>query len=283
MRRLNDGGGYNRAMNAPIPARTETYSPIGHAFFLDTISGEIRANGGLEVTGTNVFTNGKGTQMVGYTGVKHSRLETDPDFGLEMMIGYKNSYDKSMSAGLAAGINVMVCGNGVVTGDMLSFIRKHTGTIQEELVEKTRQAIVIMKDGFSNLVLEIDIMKDYNLTAKQKAELMGVMYFEEGMVTPNQLSIVKKEMTDSEHFGGNTLWDLYNNVTESFKSSHPIRHIEDHVKLHTFMKGVAGITADIETADEGFGIETEENVGITTEAPSSVLQVGNVDPIDGRN
>jgi len=256
MRRLNDGGGYNRALNAAIPARTETYSPIGHAFFLDTISREIAAHGGLEVTGTNVFTNMNGQKMVGYTGVKHVGLESDPDFGLEMMVGYKNSYDKSMAAGLAAGASVMVCGNGIVSGDMLSFVRKHTGTIQEELVEKTKEAITAMKDGFSNLVLEIDIMKDYNLTAKQKAELMGVMYFEENMVTPNQLSVIKHEMTKSEHFTGNTLWDLYNNVTESFKSSHPLRHIEDHMKLHTFMSGVAGITADVEASGSTEGLET---------------------------
>jgi len=241
MRRLNDGGGYNRALNAPIPARTATYSPIGHAFFLDIISEEIRASGELELTGTNVFTNLNGQKMVGYTGVKQRRMETDPDFGLEMMIGYKNSYDKSMAAGLAAGASVMVCSNGIVSGDMLSFKRKHTGTIQEELAEKAREAITAMKDGFSNLVLEVDIMKDYNLTAKQKAELMGVMYFEENMVTANQLSVIKREMTKSEHFTGDTLWDLYNNITESFKSSHPLRHIEDHMNLHTFMKGVAGI------------------------------------------
>lgn len=138
----------------------------------------------------------------------------------------------------------MICSNGCIGGDMVSFRRKHTGTIQEELADKAKEAIKSMKDGFSKLVLEIDIMKDFELTAKQKAEIMGVMYFEEDMVTPNQLSVIRKEMKDSEHFKGDSLWDLYNNVTESFKSSHPLNHIEDHVKLHKFMSNIAGIVPE---------------------------------------
>ena len=104
-RRINDGSGHSRAMNAPVPARTASYSPISHTFFLDTISREIgEGAGGLEVTGQNVYSNMNGQKMVGYTSVKYRGLENDPDFGLEMLLGYKNSYDKSMAAALAAGI-----------------------------------------------------------------------------------------------------------------------------------------------------------------------------------
>jgi hypothetical protein len=260
-RRLNDGAGYQRAMAATIPARTETYSPIGHSFFLDSISREINADTGLQVVGQRIYSSLSGNKLVGYTTVKHRGMESDPDFGLEMLLAYKNSYDKSMAAAIAAGINVMVCGNGVVAGDMLSFTRKHTGTIQEELVEKVKEAVIAMKEGFGNLVLEIDIMKDYQLSQKQKAELMGVMYFEENMVTPNQLSVIKKEMDESDHFRGDSLWDLYNNVTESFKSSHPLHHIEDHMKLHQFMTGVAGINP-LEIGEGAAGESMDERMGV---------------------
>lgn len=271
-RRLNDGAGFSRAMNANVPARTETYSPIPHSFFLNTISREINGDRGLEVTGQRAYSNLNGHKLVGYTTVQHRGMESDPDFGLEMMMGWKNSYDKSMAAALAAGINVMVCGNGVVAGDMLSFTRKHTGNIQEELSIKVKEAINAMKEGFGNLILEIDIMKDYQLTAKQKAELMGVMYFEENMVTPNQLSVIKKEMEQSEYFKGNTLWDLYNNVTESLKFSNPLNHIEDHMKLHEFMCGVAGISP-LEIGED------HEDTGEGVEAPIDILPGGAGDPV----
>jgi len=257
------------ALSAPVPARTETYSPIPHSYFINTIREQIEV-AGLRVTSNRVYTNRNGNKLVGFTSVKYRGIETDPDFGLEMMLGYKNSYDKSMAAGIAAGLNVMVCGNGVVDGDMLSFRRKHTGSIQEELTEKTQEAIMAMRGGFGPLVLEIDIMKDYQLNQKQKAELMGIMYFEEEMVTPNQLSIIKKEMKESPNFRGNTLWDLYNNVTESLKTSHPLNHIEDHQNLHKFMCDVAGISSleiDEEHADEGFGVEAADTGGLEQYPP----------------
>jgi hypothetical protein len=240
-RRINNDGGYSRAMNALVPARTESYSPVPHSYFLETVQNVIGARGDLEVTGNRIYTNLNGEKLVGFTTVKFRGMEVDPEFGLEMMLGYKNSYDKSMAAALVAGASVMICSNGCIGGDMLTFKRKHTGTIEEELVEKTALAVNCMRDGFANLVLEVDIMRDYALTPRQKAELLGIMYFEEDMVSPNQLSIIKKEIINSNHFRGNTLWDLYNNVTESLKSSHPLSHIEDHIKLHRFMCGVAGI------------------------------------------
>ncbi|KKM23614.1 hypothetical protein LCGC14_1613430 [marine sediment metagenome] len=295
-RRLNDGAGYGRAMNALVPARTETYSPIPHSFFLDTVSVEINNSRGLEVTGQRIYTNMNGHKLVGFTSVKHKGMESDPDFGLEMMIGYKNSYDKSMSAALVAGVSVMICSNGLIGGDMVTFTRKHTGTIQAELREKVKEAITAMRDGFSKLVLEVDIMRDYQLTPKQKAELMGVMYFEENMVTPNQLSIIKNEMKESPYFKGDSLWDLYNNVTESFKTSHPLSHIEDHIKLHSFMIDVAGINS--EEINEVINADGEMNIGDNPFESTNVdgdegiryvnpvhhiQHVGGVDPIDGRN
>jgi len=229
-------------MSALVPARTETYTPIPHSYFLNTIREQIESSG-MEVTRNNVYVNFNGNKLVGFTSVKFRGVETDPDFGLEMMLGYQNSYDKSMVAALVAGLNVMICSNGCIGGDMLTFKRKHTGTIEQELVQKTREAITSMRDGFSHLVLEVDIMRDYELTPKQKAEIMGVMYFEKELISPNQLSIVKREMKESPHFRGNTLWDLYNNVTESLKTSHTLNHIKDHIALHKFMCDVAGINS----------------------------------------
>jgi len=265
MRRTYDNAGYQRAMTALIPVRTDSYSPIAHSYFLDTITAEVNdLASGLEVTGSRIYTSLDGQKLVGFTTVKHRGMEADPDFGLEMMLAYRNSYDKSMAAAIVAGASVMICGNGIIVGDMVTFKRKHTGAIAEELKEKTQLAITSMRDGFENLTLQVDIMKDYNLTQKEKAEIMGVMYFEENLISPNQLSIVKKEMRESEHFRGDTLWDLYNNVTESLKRSHPLTHINDHIKLHDFMADVAGFAP-------------EEDAGET------LPPQGATDPIDGRD
>jgi hypothetical protein len=265
-RRSRDAA-FDIAMKALIPPRTDTYSPIAHSDFLQVLRNKIEENR-MTIVGDMYYTNMNGNKLVGYYHIEDNNVKTDPEFGIQMMMGFKNSYDKSMTAALAAGANVMICSNGMISGDMVRFTRKHTGTIFEELQLKMNQAVTTMREGFGKLTIEVDLMKDFELTPRQKAEVLGVMYFEKGIVTPNQLSVIKKEITDSEHFKGNTVWDLYNNITESLKDSHPIRHIEDHIKLHDFMTEVAGINVQFE---ESLVDEPINN------------PVGYVDPIDGRN
>lgn len=258
--RIYNNAGYQAARTALVPAATDSYSPIPHSYFLDDLARQINETQGLQVRDRRIYTNLAGTKLVGFFPIQHYGIESDPRFGLEMMIGFKNSYDKSMAAALAAGANVIVCGNGVVAGDMLSFKRKHTGAIAEELREKATQAIQSMVEGFSILLSQVDIMQNYVLTQRDKSEILGVLYFEENIVKPNQLSIIKKEMYESLYFRGDTLWDLYNNVTESLKRSHPMTHIEDHIHLHNFMCDIANITAT-EDVEADYGKEADENFG----------------------
>lgn len=233
---------YLRAVSVPIPARTQSYSPISHASLIDSIT-RVLEEQKLVTTKRDIYLNQDGKKLVGYNHVIREYINDNDE--LTMMIGYKNSYDKSMSVGLAAGANVIVCGNGIVSGSLLQFRRKHTGSAPEELQNKIIEAITLMKSGFNTIKVEVDLMKKYDLTRKEKAELLGVMYFEEELMTPTQLSIIKKELETSEHFRGNTLWDLYNNVTQSLKTSHPLHHIEGHIRLHRFMSGLIGTEVEV--------------------------------------
>jgi hypothetical protein len=180
------------ALRAPLPIRTDTYSPVGHRDFIDLLKEKIERSD-MDVTGSKYYVNMHGTKLVGYYHIRDAIMDIGRDLGIEMMIGFKNSYDKSMSAALAVGANVMVCGNGMIFGDLMTFRRRHTGTIREELIEKMQGAINSLRDSFGRLALDVDIMKEYELTPQQRAEVLGVMYFENDIVTPNQLSVVKND------------------------------------------------------------------------------------------
>ena len=236
-----------RALAAPIPARTTTYSPVSHAEIIEAIRNNARAND-LKIVRDRMYSNGFGSRVVGFFDVEDG-TEFGNHHGLKMMFGYRNSYDKSMSVAFVAGASVWICGNGLISGDLMSFKRKHTGTVAQELGEKIQIGVDRMRSDFGRLNMEVDVMKNYSLTPRQKAEILGVMYFERNLVTPSQLSIIKNELTQSEHFKEDNAWSLYNNVTESLKKSHPVEIIQDHIKLHSFMKEITGMT-ETETVDE---------------------------------
>jgi hypothetical protein len=229
-----------RALDAPIPVQTTTYSPVSHGEIFDQIATQLVANN-LASLRNRVHINGNGGRMVGFVDVEPEN-EFGKQHGLKMMLGYRNSYDKSMSVGFAAGASVWICGNGIISGDILSFRRKHTGSVSQELNNRITDGINLMKNEFMQLNMEVDVMKGFNLTQRQKAEILGVMYFERNLVTPTQLSIVKHELTQSPHFKEDNAWSLYNNVTEALKKSHPVDIIPDHIKFHRFMREMTGIT-----------------------------------------
>lgn len=231
----------DRAMRAEIPLQTESYSPVPHSIFIDSLAAKlIQANYTLE--NMRMYSNLSGTQVVGFYDVFRNDDLLPSDFGFRMSIGFKNSYDKSMTAALAIGAKVIICQNGMISGDLITFKRKHTGTIMQELQEKIQQSVQSLDSTFARLVADANIMANYELTQRQKAEILGVMYFEEELVTPRQLSIVKEELDRSQFFKGDSLWDLYNHVTVALKTSPARRYIEDHIRLHDFMSDIAGIS-----------------------------------------
>jgi hypothetical protein len=245
-----------KALSAPIPARTDTYSPVTHAEIIEAMKSRLKHNN-LSVEKNRVYSNSHGTRVVGFFDVIDGS-ELGKEHGMQMMLGYRNSYDKSMSVAFAAGATVWICENGCISGDLLAFRRKHTGTVASELADKIQTGIDRMRDDFGRLLIEVDIMKNYSLTPRQKAEILGVMYFERNIVSPTQLSIVKHELKHSHNFKEDNAWSLYNNVTESLKRSHPITIIPDHIKVHGFMKEMCGMSAvgslpetDVESTVEG--------------------------------
>jgi hypothetical protein len=66
-------------------------------------------------------------------------------------------------------------------------------------------------------------MKLKLLDKRQMAELAGRMVIEEKILTANQMSELKKEIYQSEHFTGNTLWDFYNHGLQALKKATPPR------------------------------------------------------------
>ena len=79
-------------------------------------------------------------------------------------------------------------------------------------------------------------MKEIDITKKTCSELLGRMYIEEKMITSTQLDIIKNELYYSKDFTNDTVWDFYNNITESLKTSTINNHLSDHVKVHNFIK-----------------------------------------------
>ena len=212
--------------------RTESYTPIGNREVIDLINNEAIRNN-LTIVSSQFKQSSDGNKTMGYFDIGTN----DSDMGMRAV--FKNSYDKSMSFGLALGSVVWICSNGCVSGE-IALKRKHTGSADDEAKLKVIEGFSMIGDNFLRVREAMLRLKEIEIDRKINAELIGRMFMEHEFINSVQLNIIKKECEKSENFTtiwepGYSMWDLYNNVTHSLKESHPTTYLHDHINLHQFM------------------------------------------------
>lgn len=218
-----------------IPKATLSYCPISNTEVIETTIEELDKNG-FSIKSEFHKTDGSRNKFVGAFIVSGGNTEMD------IMFGYKNSYDKSMSAAFALGSNIMICSNSIVSGE-IAMVRKHTGTANIDLKLGIREGVKRLGDNFISIEKQLEEMKSKEITKRIQSELIGRLFLEEEIITAQQLSIIKKELKiESFNYGiKDSLYNLYQAVTHSMKVSHPKTYLKDHIQAHNFFNEAAGI------------------------------------------
>lgn len=228
---MHRGGDYatlDELRSIPVPEETETYKPVSHfdlATNLADVSGSLLR--GYELRGSQFGLARDGAQMFG---VLTYRNGISSEMGLS--VGFRNSYDKSMSVGIAIGASVFVCDNLALTGK-IAIMRKHTANVWNDLEELTITTIYRSQHNFRHIFEDSQEMKAWDLTDDDAYKLTGLLYGR-GILTPRQIPVVKREWQDPSHseFADRNAWSFYNAVTEALKTSPPHRIMERHIALH---------------------------------------------------
>lgn len=217
--------------NVELPQHGKSYTVIPHGDLIHESQKALKAAGFLVKSEQYKTTlDGQVAQ-----GVYHLEYGSDPDMGL--MFAWSNSYNKSMRFKCAVGAHVYVCMNGMVRGDMSSYVRKHTGSALYEATTHITEQISKAKEYFDVLVQDKEALKDVLLTPADKGTILGRLFAEQEILTLTQVGIVKREL-DKPSFNYNcdpdSAWAMYNHVTVALKESHPLTYLQDHERLHQF-------------------------------------------------
>ena len=218
-------------LNVPVPARTDSYSPVSHSSIINAAYEQLDRH---NLVATNEFFNSSsdGRKVIGGLDIIHPDA---PHLG--MRLAFRNSYDKSMSVAFAAGAVAWICSNGMITGE-IQYMRKHTGTVVNELNGKIITTINQLDEHFQKILNHSKQLHQIDLTKQQYAELVGRLYIIDKIVIPTQLSIISKEIEQPtfKDFEDLNAWSLYNHVTYSLKNSHPSTYLDQHTEFHNFME-----------------------------------------------
>ncbi len=211
----------------PLPQETRSYKPVAHhdlANMLSSMAANLLPE--FELVNTQFGLARDGQKMFGVHTFKNG------DSALGLSIGFRNSYDRSLSVGIAVGASVFVCDNLMLTGD-LTVLRKHTTNVLDDIDGLAISAIYKSRRAFDQVKQDAEVMKQIPMSDDEAYRMLGLIYGR-GIITPRQIPVVKKEWLEPSHdaFEDRNLWSFYNSVTESLKTSPPQSILERHLATH---------------------------------------------------
>ena len=216
-----------------LPPETESYTPVSHYHLADkllTISRDILTD--YTLVGEKYALARQGQQMFAFLQFKN----TETDMGLAL--GFRNSYDRSMSVGLAVGASVFVCDNLALTGD-IAIMRKHTKNVWTALEDLAISTVYKSQKNYQKLVADAERMRAVGLDDQQAFALMGKLFGNE-IISPRQITVIRDEWLKPTHqeFAPRNAWSFYNAVTESLKTCPPVTIMEKHLQLHRSFENI---------------------------------------------
>ena len=216
----------------PLPNHADTYTVISHEFVISNTLEQLALHG-FTIADEKYRANSDGSIA---QGIYYLNYTKDPEVG--MMFAWSNSYNKLMRFKCGIGGYVFICMNGVVSGDMGSYSRRHSGTADSDTIKTIIDQISNADAYFDQILSDKDTMKAITLTERKQAELLGILYAEYEILTTEQMSTVKQQIDKPGYDYNcevNSLWAFYNHVTYALKKSHPKDWMEDQRKLHLFI------------------------------------------------
>ncbi len=211
----------------PVPLATRTYQPVPHEQ-LSSMLVEMAENllPNFSHASSHYGLAAEGNKMFGV----HTFKSSNTAMGLS--IGFRNSYDRSMSLGIAVGASVLVCDNLALCGD-ITILRKHTLNVIRDMQTMALAGIYRSQQTYSQILEDAEAMRLQEIDDDQAYRMLGLVYGR-GIITPRQIPVAHQEWQNPSYadFQPRTTWSLYNAFTESLKTTPPQSIMEKHLGLH---------------------------------------------------
>lgn len=216
-----------------IPGQTDSYQPVPHLTLVEKIDGIARNLLHRDLVRESFGLAREGKQMFGVLTYKNG---DDEEIGLS--IGIRNSYDKTMSIGVALGGRVFVCDNLAMSGQ-IRIVRKHTQGVWQAIEDMTISTLYHYEPIWQALKKDVVSMKQVKLGNLHGHELLGRL-IGANVLSPRQIPVAYREWDHPAipDFEPRNIWSLYNACNQALKTS-PINEImERHLKLHDTLRAM---------------------------------------------
>lgn len=195
-----------------VPAATDTWHPVAHSSVIDTMLETLDGYGFAVARQEHALMGDGGERYFGAFD-----LRTDVVDGVGLVVGVRNSIDKSMAAGFCGGNRVFVCDNLAFTADIV-VLRKHTRHILRDMRARFVAGIGQLDQFRQVEARRIERLQATAMSDMQAHDIM-IRAAGQGVAPWSGLKAVAAEWKEPRHeeFRPRTAWSLVNAFTEQAK------------------------------------------------------------------
>ena len=222
----------------PTPASTRTWTPIPHNRLINLVETTL-GDSGFSVVNEAHALWGDGLRYFGLMEVKNGSSHND--YGL--IVGLRNSHDKSIPAGLALGSGVFVCDNLSFSSEV-TLARRHTRFIERDLPEVVTRSVGRLTDLRGKQDQRIEAYKATEISDQAAHDLI-IRSIDSQVAPVTQVPAVLKEWRNPRHAefaaDGKTGWRLFNAFTEALKGRNLAKLPRRTQSLHGLLDAACGL------------------------------------------
>lgn len=241
---------FNDLLELDTPPETNTYKPVRHEDIIlninkqvvkqlpdyEFVNSQYSINKGIcrDEEGEIIYDGPAGKFFGIHNYIKKSDIEESNP--VRRSIGFRNSYDKSMSVGWCFGASVLVCDNMMFTGDITT-LRKHTKNVLQDLVMKLMWDLSeTCENTWDTVDEDIKTMRRIDVTNNSGFGYLGQMYGN-GILNSSQFTEAVRQWKNPTYkeFDDRNKWSLYNCANHALKTTKPDKIMNKHIQLHNML------------------------------------------------
>jgi len=221
----------NRLSSIITEPRGPRHNPVNHGTALELFN-ERLGNNNIKISKQNGMLS---QDLMKYIYTAEVIDESIPDFAFTL--GFINFNNKKKSFTGLFGETVFVCSNEMFRGETIKDNRRHTANIMGKLEGKMDSIIDRFNDFRDKRFVQIEAMKNYELSDRETGELILNMHRNNVMSNTNIARVVQEfDFPTHEEFKPRTLWSFQNSVTETAKNiTDPNRRMNATNRMHNII------------------------------------------------
>jgi hypothetical protein len=199
-----------------LPKPTKSYVPLSHQSLVTRIEKQLDFEG-ITIREEKLALAHEGQRLFGLMQVQIPSFEGQ-EYGC--VLGLRNSYDRSCSAGLCIGATVFVCDNLSFHGSHITFQRKHTANLLRDLAWIISEAVTKLPLLFAEQSKTFELYRETPI-ADEEAHDLVIRLLDAGAINMTDIRMLLKEWREPRHEAfqkaGKSAWRLFNAATETIK------------------------------------------------------------------